>query len=67
MEAQRGYVSVGEVWFGLVWAIFSQTRNQAVWFQLKIPKPKPKPIQTIYISLVWFKLGLKSFIAATPA
>ena len=59
--------SVGEVWFGLVWAIFSQTRNQAVWFQPKFLKLKLKLIETIYIGLVQFKLSLRQFHVATPA
>jgi len=53
--------SAGEVWFGLVWAIFSQTGNQAVWFLENFPKPKLKPIQTVYLGLVWFKLGVRWF------
>ena len=51
--------SVGEVWFGLVSAIFGQTGNQTIWFLTEFLKPKPKPLQTIYISLVWFKLSFK--------
>ena len=41
------HLSAGEVWFGLVWAIFSQTGNQTVQFLAKFSKPKPKLIQTI--------------------
>ena len=64
---QRARTSAGEVWFGSVWATFSQTGNQTVWFLARFPKPKPKLIQTIYISLVWFKLGLRLLIMATLA
>lgn len=53
--------SVEEVWFGLVSAIFCQTGNQTIRFLTEFLKPKPKLLQTICISLVWFKLGFKPF------
>ncbi len=42
----QGWASVGEVQFGLVWALFGQTGNQMVQFEPGFAKTEPKPIET---------------------
>ncbi len=34
--------SVGEVWFGLVWTRFHQTRNQTIWFLSQMSETEPE-------------------------
>ena len=52
-------ISVGEVWFGLVWGTFCQTGNQTVRFFSDFQKPKPKLHQTVWCGFKWFQTRFK--------
>jgi hypothetical protein len=62
-----GHIAVGHGWKDQWKRRLVLGKFGLVWFLAKFPKPKPKPIQTVYIGLVWFKLGLRPFPMASPA